>query len=308
MIFSWSCWGTDERVFLPNDRFREFQQFVTHKEFTTENLLFTIWFRSYRRRFSELEESERLKVDAPSDRLGDTLSPFGYLNKSAGGRRKTLLALVRGDSGTSSSMGSGLGHGGEGGSTEQRERSGSIPLRSMLKRVGSIAGKGGEGRVGPSPMPHVLTTGSASTTFSPPTSPRLFGGQGLPRYAPSPPPPTHLALSVGVPSSAYLPTIDPRDQPMRKEAQRAFDTFLRPGSARELNVTDEMRTRCRIALESSTHPDVVSEIYFCFTRKNCLDGKCHLLSLISSCLSTRRSTDSWRFRLCLISYHTHRAT
>jgi hypothetical protein len=192
-------------------------------------------------------------VDIPSDRLGDASRPFAYLNANKGqqGRRRTLLGRVRGDSvaGTGLALGLGMGRSGRGsgeGDIEMERTdtrvgsgsgSGSIPLKTMFKRVGSIA----------SQSPLKSTTHlpvSTTTTLSPPTSPRAKQHQ---QSIPSP-----------LVSSAYLPTTQPANQPMRKEAQKAFDTFLRPGSDRELNVTDEMRTRCRVALESSTHPDVVS--------------------------------------------------
>ena len=145
-----------------------------------------------------------------------------------GGRRKTLTSTL---GGRRSSQGKG-----EGDDDEQRERrSSSIPLQSIFRRNGS------------------------SQTQTPSTQDQLTS----PTPSQSPLPAT-LTISSTVntdpnsPSSTYLPQIHPADQPMRQEAERAFRTFLVPGAERELNVTDEMRTRCRVALKGSTHPEVVS--------------------------------------------------
>lgn len=59
----------------------------------------------------------------------------------------------------------------------------------------------------------------------------------------------------------YVPAVAPADQPMRLEAQRAFDNFLKRGSTLELNVEEELRSNCALALADSTHPDVVSDAF-----------------------------------------------
>lgn len=148
-----------------------------------------------------------------------------------GGRRKTLTSTL---GGRRSSRGQR-----EGGDDEQRERrSSSIPLQSIFRRTGSSQTQTPimqDQPTSPTPsqsaLPATLTI--SSTVDTDPNSP----------------------------SSAYLPQIHPADQPMRQEAERAFRTFLVPGAERELNVTDEMRTRCRVALEGSTHPEVVSLLF-----------------------------------------------
>lgn len=168
-----------------------------------------IWYRSYLRRFEQLAETERNKVDIPSNKLEDGSSPFAHLQKG----RKTWAERVRQQSIAR------LG----GVEPDNRRSSSSIPLISIFTR-----------------------NGSGHTTLSP-----LQGA--------SPEQREHLALPpTSTLSSAYLPEVRPADQPMRQEAERAFETFLKQGAEKELNVTEEMRRRCRIALEGSTHPEVVS--------------------------------------------------
>jgi hypothetical protein len=171
-------------------------------------------------------------VDVPSGKLGEAGGPFGHLrrNMGMGGRRKTLTSTL---GGRRSSRGKG-----EGDDEEQRERrSSSIPLQSIFRRTGSSS----------------TQTQIADMQTSPTSSQSAL--------------PATLTISSTIntdpnsPSSTYLPQIHPADQPMRQEAERAFRTFLVPGAERELNVTDEMRTRCRVALEGSTHPEVVSLLH-----------------------------------------------
>ena len=61
--------------------FNDFAGFTANKEFTSENLLFVLWFRSYRNRFDALPVDKRAKVPVPSTRLGDRYRPFAYLTQ-----------------------------------------------------------------------------------------------------------------------------------------------------------------------------------------------------------------------------------
>lgn len=67
--------------------FKEFEGFITHKEHTTENLLFCIWFRSYLDRFQSLPSTEQAKVPVPNKKLGERDDPYAYLTspKKSGG-------------------------------------------------------------------------------------------------------------------------------------------------------------------------------------------------------------------------------
>jgi hypothetical protein len=147
-----------------------------------------------------------------------------------GARRKTLTSTL---GGRRSSRGKG-----EGDDDEQRERrSSSIPLQSIFRRTGSSSTQTQIADLQTSPTPSQSALPATLTISS------------------------TINTDPNSPSSTYLPQIHPADQPMRQEAERAFRTFLVPGAERELNVTDEMRTRCRVALEGSTHPEVVSLLF-----------------------------------------------
>ncbi|ORX33642.1 hypothetical protein BD324DRAFT_638996 [Kockovaella imperatae] len=65
---------------------------------------------------------------------------------------------------------------------------------------------------------------------------------------------THLTVS---PDS----WLDPIDQPMRDEAQRAFATFFQHGATRELNCTDDLRGFVGTCLRRSTAPEVFRPVY-----------------------------------------------
>ena len=187
-------------------------------------------------------------MDVPSNKLGDGSSPFAYLKE----RRRTLVQRVRSES----VFGIGIGRTGSGETftgtrgtenninlnNEGERRSSSIPLKSIFKRAGSSHTQTHTGM-----HEHESARPQGTESERDPASPTPSRNLTLP--------PT---LSISVPSSAYLPEVRPADQPMREEAERAFETFLKQGAERELNVTEEMRTRCRVALEGSTHPEVVS--------------------------------------------------
>lgn len=63
----------------PPISFPDFALFIERKEFTLENLLFVVWFRSYRQRWEALSDDEKRGVPIPDTRLGKRRDPFGYL-------------------------------------------------------------------------------------------------------------------------------------------------------------------------------------------------------------------------------------
>lgn len=66
----------------PPISFSDFAAFVAHQEFTTENLLFVIWYRSYRERYEQMSAEIKTAVPVPSTRLVDRYTPFAYLDKA----------------------------------------------------------------------------------------------------------------------------------------------------------------------------------------------------------------------------------
>lgn len=71
--------------------FTDFASFTANKELTSENLLFVLWFRSYRARYDALSVEERAKVPVPSTKLGDRYQPFARLDQE---RRDTKVESV----------------------------------------------------------------------------------------------------------------------------------------------------------------------------------------------------------------------
>ena len=65
----------------PPISFPDFALFIERKEFTLENLLFVVWFRSYRLRWEALSADEKKAVPIPDTRLGKRRDPFGYLSE-----------------------------------------------------------------------------------------------------------------------------------------------------------------------------------------------------------------------------------
>lgn len=63
----------------PPIAFDDFASFVANKEFTSENLLFVIWYRSYQSRWAKLPLESRIKVPIPSTRLADRYQPFAHV-------------------------------------------------------------------------------------------------------------------------------------------------------------------------------------------------------------------------------------
>ena len=63
----------------PPVSFPDLAGFVAIREFTTENLLFVIWFLSYRTRYEALDSATRNTVPIPSTRLGDRYNLFEHL-------------------------------------------------------------------------------------------------------------------------------------------------------------------------------------------------------------------------------------
>lgn len=70
----------------PPISFNDYMLFVTNYEFTTENLLFVVWFQSYEQRWNELEPTVRDRVPVPSMRMKDRHDPFGHLAKGVGAK------------------------------------------------------------------------------------------------------------------------------------------------------------------------------------------------------------------------------
>lgn len=224
--------------------FEDFAAFVTHKEFTTENLLFVVWFRSYQHRYNGLPRKEREGIPIPSTRLGDRYTPFAYLDKEVDGStirpRESLSGGLKVEIQAEPSS-SGMGEssrtrhykdgefapcvGNSCDCGDPSSHSGSSPSkRSFLSRRKTKVYDAEQPHPGPSKTGPIIRSSALH--------PRL------------PPPGTKM--------------LGPAEQPMREEAERAFATFLRKGGSRELGISDELRVFARDTLKRSTAPECVS--------------------------------------------------
>ncbi|ORY27449.1 hypothetical protein BCR39DRAFT_445113, partial [Naematelia encephala] len=224
----------------PPIAFPDFAAFVTHKEFTTENLLFVIWFRSYKARFDELQDGIKASVPVPSTKLGDRHAPFGYLDKA-------------------------IAQGHAGGSTGSIPKFEGPPQHLLEQRRGSAVASAhefkpcswtSEGKPGACENPsHNHSPSSRATRFSFRT--KQQNREPLPQLRPIL---HHGSLHPPLPPLGTQ-LLESQDQPMRDEAQRAFATFLRKGGSREVGISDDLREFARITLARSTSPEVFLPVY-----------------------------------------------
>lgn len=211
----------------PPIAFGDFAAFVSHKEFTTENLLFVIWFRSYRYRWNQSPRNERERVPIPSARMGDRYAPFAYLDK------KTEDGIVGRSRRDRDSL--------DGSLKVEFESSTSIPIK---KKEGCRDTEGVPKKSWFSRRKSPIQEEEAGPSSTIPTLSPILNPTS--EYPPLPPPGTVL-----MPIS---------EQPLRAEAERAFQTFMKAGGTRELGISDELRVFAKDTLARSTHPNCVSSL------------------------------------------------
>ncbi|WVO13250.1 hypothetical protein L204_100863 [Cryptococcus depauperatus] len=210
--------------------FTDFADFVTHKDHSSENILFVLWFRDYKENWSLLEQDIRRGVPIPSTSLQDRHEPFAYLDaeyeistcqskqRSEGLANPVIVRAHR----TRLVI-----DGNENDSFDTKEtekgRQRSSKLLSVLSNVSTRTS---------STLEVVVTTPTTSCTLT---------------YPPLPPPGT-----------TFLP---PEEQPMRKNAYRGFETFLQKGGCRELSISDDLREFVELSLAKSTAPECFLPVY-----------------------------------------------
>ncbi|WWD16592.1 hypothetical protein CI109_101020 [Kwoniella shandongensis] len=226
----------------PPISFPDLAAFVTNRDFTSENLLFVVWFRNYRARHDALKPEIKARIPIPSTRLGDRYDPFGYLDRGLANQKNGIVVEeveegnFQGPFRKSSVV-----------DWKQANEQAASTNRSKPCGCGSHSLCGSAGRNRPRLFPSLSRT---STKVSGPGScnPHTIRPTLQPSmYPPLPPPGTE-----------FLP---PTSQPMREEAQRAFATFLRKGGSRELGISDELREFARTGLKRSTAPCIFLPIY-----------------------------------------------
>ena len=219
--------------------YADFASFVTHKEFTTENLLFVIWFRSYRERYESFDEDIRNGVPVPSTRLGDRYTPFAYLDKTADeGAGEPIDSSGSSEAvSTRPNPETKLEHG----------QPAVTPRHAFNPCEWTVDGRGcncGD------PNHHRSEDVAKKPTWLSFRGEKSFAA--MPKSIIQ-----HTSLYPTRPPLGTVP-IELANQPLRDEARRAFATFLRKGGSRELGVSDELREFARVCLLRSTAPEVVS--------------------------------------------------
>ncbi|WVR03903.1 hypothetical protein IAU60_000902 [Kwoniella sp. DSM 27419] len=238
----------------PPISFPDFAAFVANKEFTSENLLFILWFRSYRARFDQLDQKVKETIPIPSTRLGDRYDPYGYLDRTAaaeanGQAEKQEEAVVFNEpfAGPSSSTFRGFQQSEP--STSRRQCLVCSPAQVKTQGTPCVACQSPARRTSRLfSITSLISSRRASSTTAGPRE--IKGLQSILHATTHPPLPPK--------GTVYA---DPAAQPMREEAQRAFATFLRKGGSRELGISDEMRQFTKICLARSTAPEVFAPLY-----------------------------------------------
>lgn len=266
----------------PPISFSDFAAFVAHQEFTTENLLFVIWYRSYRERYEQMSAEIKTAVPVPSTRLVDRYTPFAYLDKA---------------------MKEGLPE--RGPTSADGEVGFSVPAdQSRPQQKTSFAQR----QHGIKPCDWTIDGKACScgnANHHHPTVVKRPSRFSLRSKEPSVPEPKpilqHSSLHPTLPPAGTV-FIDPSQQPMREEVQRAFATFLKKGGSRELGMSDELREFARTCLLRSTAPESVSPLstLLSVVQGNGLHEKLTWMQC-SSFQSMRRSTKSSNHKACLTS-------
>ncbi|WVQ94732.1 hypothetical protein IAU59_001812 [Kwoniella sp. CBS 9459] len=236
----------------PPISFPDFAAFVANKEFTTENLLFILWFRSYKARFEQLDAKVKETIPIPSTRLGDRYDPYGYLDRPAASTSDNQAGKFEPD--------------------------GPVIFNEPFRdHASSLKPSAHHTEVTHNFRPcnsctHTSDTQCPSCDARPRRHSRLFSiTQSImnSRRASSASahrdnkvirPILHATMHPPLPPAGTV-LAEPADQPFREEAQRAFATFLRKGGSRELGISDEMRQFTKLCLARSTAPEVFSPLH-----------------------------------------------
>lgn len=215
----------------PPISFADFATFLTNKDYTSENLVFVLWYRDYKSKWKLLDKTVRIGVPVPSTSLGHRYDPFGYLGHgpvalpTRTDEREEEVSRNRLASVNAYSLDA---------TASDRNDSSAKSLKSYFSRVSSDLPRS---RLEASSL-------ACSSSITPATS-------------------YHPLHSLFSPDGTTFLSVD--EQPLRDQAQRAFATFLKKGGSKELSISDELREYVRTCLEASTAPEsflpVLEEIY-----------------------------------------------
>lgn len=227
--------------------FSDFASFVANKEFTTENLLFVIWFRSYRARYAGVSPELRQGVPVPSTQLGDRYTPFAYLDEQQTFSPESSSPITPVTPRTEDPIVFRLPFSQPEGDNNKEDALSEKERHSFQVCEWSVDGRKCE-------------CGDARHRHTPKASRRgMFSFMRNSESAPATPSSIlqHRSSRPARPPANTVFT-PPTEQPMREEAERAFATFLRKSGSRELGISDELRKFSGLCLQRSTAPEVVS--------------------------------------------------
>ncbi|ORY58345.1 hypothetical protein BCR35DRAFT_309467 [Leucosporidium creatinivorum] len=245
---------------------KEFEGFLIHEEHSVENLQFTVWYRSYLKRWEALAPEYKALAEPPQERYTQFSTPAGSI-RSAGSiyekdswwsklvrRRSSFSAksvdLERGEG--EAPQGLGLEMNG------QNEGEASVGASDPLVPEGGTFPPPPQGSFIPPHLQRVTTQTTMSDTNSMTSEGR--GKKGL-RFA-------GLAPLMSIGSRKELPADTPL--PFLDEIQLIKTTFFLPGASKELNIDARLRRHILKSLQpideegnklppSTTHPDVFKE-------------------------------------------------
>ncbi|WWC87755.1 uncharacterized protein L201_002647 [Kwoniella dendrophila CBS 6074] len=234
----------------PPISFIDFASFVANKEYTTENLLFILWYRSYKDRFEKLEQNVKETIPIPSTRLGDRYNPYGYLDKPG----SSVVPVTKPESEAPVVFSEPF---------RSRSISGSSKISPFKSDNAHLQNCPVTGSTCYCPDQRGPANRRASRLLS--ITHSLLGSR-RPSSASHPNETNPLRSILHQTSHPPLPPTgtvftEPSQQPMREEAQRAFATFLKKGGSRELSISDELREYTKICLARSTAPEVFLPLY-----------------------------------------------
>lgn len=238
----------------PPISFADFATFIASKEFSSENLLFLIWFRSYRERYEQLAADVRERVPVPSTKLGDRYSPFRYIDQATQNGVVTESATTSQRPATSAHLQVNTPVSHPRGMSRQEERRGSTISSHGFEPCAWTA-EGKPCSCANAKLAHAHDGPSKWTRAR-----RRSVQHEEPPAAALRPILTHTSLYPTLPpaGTTFLPTAE---LPMRDEAMRAYATFLKKGGSKELGIADELRQFAKLTLGRSTAPEAFLPIY-----------------------------------------------
>ncbi|WVQ74581.1 hypothetical protein IAR50_004182 [Cryptococcus sp. DSM 104548] len=220
----------------PPISFADFAAFVMNKAFSTEILLFVLWFQDYRKRWDSLKDEQKVCVPLPSRSLGHRPHPFDYLAS-----RADPVSAVKAARAHLEDVG---------------QRPSAQEARGAPSIISTIESHEGNESI-------IVSNPASSSKLSAILPCRFPRRRKSFQNIPLPIPPSNQPLESPHPDlppagTVYLPV---EEQGLFLHAQQGFETFLKKGATHELFISDELREFAKACLQHSTAPDLFQPIY-----------------------------------------------